>query len=356
MFRPSRRKLALSGGFLAISVALISGLSGCAPISNESPAGPAEALTLGYFDNVTHAPALVGIHEGLFTQALGDTTLETQVFNAGPAAIEALSAGAIDAAYIGPSPAINSYLRSKGTSLVVVSGATAGGAALVVRDGIDTPTDLLGSTLATPQLGNTQDVALRCWLADQGFVTNLDGTGDVTISPSENSDTLSLFKKGAIDGAWVPEPWASRLVLEAGGHVLLNEAELWPSGEFPTTLLVVSKDFFDLHPETVVSLVEANVAAIEWMAAHPADVQSVINDVLLADTGKALAPEVLASALSNVIFTWNPIAGALQTSLNHAVALNVVRDGSLQGFVQVRPLNEVLTRNGQPLVSDGGLG
>ena len=356
MFRSSRRRLAFTGGFLAISVALISGLSGCAPTSSVSPAGPAEALTLGYFDNVTHAPALIGIHEGIFADALGDTTFEAQVFNAGPATIEALSAGAIDAAYIGPSPAINSYLRSKGSSLVVVSGATAGGAALVVRDGIETSQDLRGTTLATPQLGNTQDVALRSWLANEGFVTNLDGTGDVTISPSENADTFSLFKQGAIDGAWVPEPWVSRLVLEAGGRVLLNEAELWPNGEFPTTLLVVSKAYFDQHPETVASLVEANVASIEWMGAHPVDVPTVINNVLLADTGKALAPEVLASALKSVVFTWNPLADALETSLKHAVELDVVRDGSLQGFVQVGPLNALLAKTGQPQISDGGLG
>jgi len=355
MLRRTRMKFVNRIGVLAISMTFISGLSACAS-TNAAAEGPADTLTLGYFDNVTHAPALVGIHEGIFEKSLEGTTFETQVFNAGPAAIEALSAGAIDAAYIGPSPAINSYLRSKGTSLVVVSGATAGGAALVVRDGINSSKDLLGATLATPQLGNTQDVALRSWLADEGLMTNLDGSGDVIVSPSENADTLALFKKGAIDGAWVPEPWVSRLVLEAEGHVLVDEAELWPNGEFPTTLLVVSKDFFDLHPETVASLVAANVASIEWISAHPTEVPSVINDVLLADTGKALAPEVLESALLSVVFTWNPLAAALQTSLNHAVALDVVRDGSLQGFVQVSDLNAVLTRNGQPLVSDGGLG
>ena len=356
MFHSPRRRIALTAGLVAISVTLISGLSGCAPAADGALAGPAETLTLGYFDNVTHSPALVGVHEGIFADALGETAFETQVFNAGPAAIEALSAGAIDAAYIGPSPAINSYLRSKGSSLVVVSGATAGGAALVVRDGIETAQDLRGTTLATPQLGNTQDVALRSWLADEGFVTNLDGSGDVTISPSENADTLSLFKQGAIDGAWVPEPWVSRLVLEAGGHVLLNEAELWPNGEFPTTLLVVSKTYFDQHPETVASLVEANVTTIEWMSAYAADVPTVINDVLLADTGKSLAPEVLASALRSVAFTWNPLADALETSLKHAVELDVVRDGSLQGFVQVGLLNALLAKTGQPQISDGGLG
>lgn len=356
MFRFSRRNIASTVGLLATSALVVSALAGCVVTGEDLATGPAESVTLGYFDNVTHAPALVGIHEGIFEDALAGTAFETQVFNAGPAAIEALSAGAIDAAYIGPSPAINSYLRSKGSSLVVVSGATAGGAALVVRDGIDTPQDLLGATLATPQLGNTQDVALRSWLADEGFVTNLDGTGDVIISPSENADTLSLFKKGAIDGAWVPEPWVSRLVLEAGGHVLLNEAELWPNGEFPTTLLVVSRAFFEQHPETVEALVAANLTSIEWMSSNVGEVPAVINAVLLADTGKTLSADVLASALENVAFTWNPLADALQTSLTHAVDTGVVRDGSLQGFVQVGFLNSLLEKNGQPSVSDGGLG
>jgi NitT/TauT family transport system substrate-binding protein len=343
-------------GLVASAVVIAGALTGCATTSTPTNDVAAKTLTLGYFDNVTHAPALVGIHEGLFSDALGETTFSTQIFNAGPAAIEALSSGAIDAAYIGPSPAINSYLKSAGGSLVVVSGATSGGAALVVRDGINSPKDLAGATLATPQLGNTQDVALRSWLADKGLATNLDGTGDVTISPSENSDTLTLFKQGEIDGAWVPEPWASRLVLEAGGHVLLNEADLWPNGEFPTTLLVVSKSYFDQYGGAVGALVAANVASIQWINDNPDKVPGAINDVLQADTGKTLKPEILDSALGNVTFTWNPIASALQTLLDHAVALDIVKPGSLSGLVQLGYLNAYLKERGLDEVSDGGLG
>lgn len=353
MFSKSPRRLA---GFLAVAAIAAGALSGCAAASAPTNDGVAPSLTLGYFDNVTHAPALVGIHENLFAEALGETAFATQIFNAGPAAIEALSAGAIDAAYIGPSPAINSYLKSSGESLVVVSGATAGGAALVVRDGINSAKDLRGATLATPQLGNTQDVALRSWLADEGYITNLDGTGDVAISPSENSDTLTLFKQGSIDGAWVPEPWASRLVLEAGGHVLVNEADLWSEGEFPTTLLVVSKSYFDQYGGTVAALVAANVSSIQWINDNPADAPTAINDVLMADTGKTLKPEVLDSALANVSFTWNPVSEALQTLLDHAVALDIVKTGSLTGLVQLGYLNAHLKDLGLPEVSDGGLG
>jgi NitT/TauT family transport system substrate-binding protein len=190
------------------------------------PTAAAE-LKLGYFGNVTHAPALVGIKEGFLAEALGSTALSTETFNAGPAAIEALNAGAIDAAYIGPNPAINSFVKSQGESVRIIAGAAAGGAQLVVKPEITSAAELKGKTLASPQLGGTQDVALRAWLADQGYKTNVDGSGDVAINPTENAQTLKLFQDGKLDGAWLPEPWASRLVLQAGAKVLVDEKDLW---------------------------------------------------------------------------------------------------------------------------------
>ncbi len=254
--------------------ALVSGLgiaalllSGCTATASADPTttGPADEITLGYFANVTHAPALVGLDKGFFADALGDTELSTQVFNAGPATVEAISAGAIDAAFIGPSPSINTYIKSGGQSAVIVAGATTGGAALVVRDGIDSPSDLEGTTLASPQLGNTQDVALRTWLADEGFETAIEGGGDVTITPTENADTLTLFQSGQLDGAWLPEPWVSRLVIDGGAHVLVDEADLWDDGIFPTTVLLVNKTFLAEHPETVEALLEGHVEAVTWL-------------------------------------------------------------------------------------------
>ena len=159
--------------------------------------------------------------------------------------------GALDASFIGPNPAINGYAKSKGEALRIVAGTTSGGASLVVREGINAPADLQGKTLATPSLGNTQDVALRAWLKDQGFATDTAGGGDVHITPQDNADTLAAFKTGAIDGAWVPEPWATRLVNEGGGHVLVNEKDLWPDGKFVTTHLIVTTEFLDEHPDTV---------------------------------------------------------------------------------------------------------
>ena len=209
-------------------------------------------LRLGYFPNVTHATALVGVEQGIFAEALGDdVTLETSTFNAGPEAIEALFAGAIDATYIGPNPAINGFAKSDGEALRIVSGATSGGAFLVVKPEITSPADLAGTAIATPPLGNTQDVALRAWLQEQGLSTDESGGGDVSIVPQENSATLDAFKAGHIDGAWVPEPWATRLIQEGGGTVLVDERDLWPDGQYVTTHLIVATQFLDDHPDVV---------------------------------------------------------------------------------------------------------
>src|SRR5215212_11604144 len=196
-------------------VPLAVGLAACGGDSSadSGSGGTADELRLGYFANVTHAPAVIGVQEGLFADELGDTKLTTQVFNAGPDVVEALFAGALDAAYIGPSPTLNAYGQSDGDAIRIIAGAASGGAQLVVRDGIDSAQDLEGTTLASPQLGNTQDVALRTWLTGQGLDNNVDGGGDVTIAPTANSDVLNLFQSGDLDGAWVPEPYASRLVL-----------------------------------------------------------------------------------------------------------------------------------------------
>lgn len=333
-------------------------LSGCAASSTagETTTSPADELRLGYFANVTHGPALVGLEQGFFEDALGETALTTELFNAGPATIEAISAGAIDAAYIGPGPAINTFIKSGGESAVVVAGATTGGAALVVRDGIDSPADLAGATLATPQLGNTQDVALRSWLADEGFETTTEGGGDVTISPTENADTLALFQSGQLDGAWLPEPWVSRLVIEGEAHVLVDEAELWEDGLFPTTVLLVNKTFLAEHPETVQALLEGHVEAISWLAENPDEVATVINARLAADTGKTLADDVIASALAAVAFSVDPAAETFPALVDHAVAAGTGTDGDIEGLFDFRLLNEILSAAGVDPVSAHGLG
>ncbi|WP_394553536.1 ABC transporter substrate-binding protein [Agromyces sp. MMS24-JH15] len=317
---------------------------------------PATELRLGYFANVTHAPALVGLQEGLFEEALGETKLTTEVFNAGPAAIEALTAGAIDATFIGPNPSINTFIQSGGASAVVVAGAATGGASLVVREGIDSPEDLEGTTLASPQLGNTQDVALRAWLADEGYETDVTGGGDVHVTPTENAQTLTLFQQGQLDGAWLPEPWVSRLVVDAGAHVLVDEADLWDDGAFPTTVLLVSKSFLAEHPETVEALLQGELASLDWIAAHPDETADVINAQLTADTGKALDEAVIDRALEHVTFSADPHAETFETLVANGLEAGTQKDGSIDGLFDLAILNGLLEAAGAEPVSAGGLG
>ncbi|HWI30700.1 MAG TPA: ABC transporter substrate-binding protein, partial [Microbacterium sp.] len=315
-----------------------------------------DELRLGYFANVTHAPALVGLEEGLFEDALGDVDLTTQVFNAGPAAIEALSAGAIDATYIGPNPSINTFIQSGGESAHIVAGAATGGAALVVRDGIDDPGDLAGTTLATPQLGNTQDVALRTWLADEGYKTDTSGGGDVNITPTENAQTLTLFQQGTIDGAWLPEPWVSRLISEAGAHVLVDEADLWENGEFPTTVLLVRADFLEEHPDVVEDLLEGHIAAVQWIGDNPDTAGEVINAAIEKETGKPLADDVITRALEHVTFSVDPHADTFETLVKNGLAAGTQKEGSIDGLFDLTLLNGLLTASGAEPVSAAGLG
>lgn len=309
---------------------------------------PAAELKLGYFGNLTHAPALVGVKQGILARNLGDTKLSTETFNAGPAAIEALNAGAIDAAYIGPNPAINSFVKSEGESVSVIAGAAAGGAQLVVRPEITSAAELKGKTLASPQLGGTQDVALRAWLGSQGYKTNVDGSGDVAINPTENAQALKLFQDGKLDGAWLPEPWASRLVLTAGAKVLVDEKDLWDgslsgkAGQFPTTILIVNKKFAAAHPDTVKALLRGHVESVAWLNDTPAaEKTSLINDALQESAGAALPTDVLDRALQNVVFTVDPLAGTYPKLLEDGVKAGTTKQADIAGLFDLRALNEV---------------
>jgi NitT/TauT family transport system substrate-binding protein len=358
----------LAGMMLAGAILTTATLSGCAatPATGagtqpEAPAAeatgtPAEELRLGYFANVTHAPALVGLEEGLIEDALGDTELSTQIFNAGPAAIEALSAGAIDATYIGPNPAINTFVASAGQSARIVAGAASGGAALVVQPGVESADDLAGTNLATPQLGNTQDVALRTWLADEGYATSTTGGGDVTISPTENAQTLTLFQAGDLDGAWLPEPWVSRLIVDAGAEVLVDEADLWEDGEFPTTVLLVRADFLAEHPETVRALVAGHAASVAWLDENSDAAADVINARLTADAGKGLSDPVIDRALEHVEFTVDPHADTFEQLLQDGVDAGTSKTGDIDGLFDLSALNAVLDESGEEPVSAAGLG
>lgn len=349
---------------LAALVALIGAGAAVAAVTTgnrdttETPAvasGPATELRLGYFANVTHAPALIGVNNGILAKHLGATALKSQVFNAGPSAIEALNAGAIDAAYLGPNPAINSFVKSGGESLRIISGATIGGAQLVVKPGIDSAEQLRGKVLATPQLGGTQDVALRSWLASQDLATTPSGGGDVAINPTDNASTLKLFQEGKLDGAWLPEPWASRLILEAGAKVLVNEADLWENGEFVTTILIVSKAFLAAHPETVDALLAGNEESIDWLTTHPEDAATAVNAALKTAAGKELATDVIDRSLSELTFSADPLARTFPKLLEDGVTAGVGKQADLSGLFALQPLNQRQAKEGKPIIFAGGL-
>jgi NitT/TauT family transport system substrate-binding protein len=316
--------------------------------------GTAEQVTLrlGYFPNLTHATALVGVEGGIFAATLGpDITLETSTFNAGPQAVEALFNGALDATYIGPNPAINAFAQSQGQAVRIISGATSGGAALVVKPEIADAAGLRGKKLATPQRGNTQDVALRAWLSDQGLKTDLEGGGDVSIVPQENAQTLETFRSGAIDGAWVPEPWVSRLVNEGGGKVLVDEASLWPGGQFVTTHLIVRTEFLKDHPAAVRKLLEAQVAANEFVNTKPAEAKALANQGIEKITQKPLSTALIDAAWPKLTFTNDPVAASLVLSARHATEHGLLKEIDLAGIYDLKLLNEVLAAKGSPAVA-----
>lgn len=307
--------------------------------------GGADTLTLGYFPNLTHAPALVGVENGTFAEALGDVELQTQTFNAGPDAINALFAGEVDATFIGPNPAINGWSQSDGTALRIVAGSTSRGAGLVVREGIESVEDLPGTTLSTPQLGNTQDVALRWFAQEQGWEVDTEGGGELSILPQDNAEIIDTFLLGEIDGAWVPEPHLSRLVKEGEGHVLVDETDLWPEtgGEFVTTHLIVNADFLEANREVVENLLRGHVETVDWINDNSEEAQGAAIAHLEALTGGELDAEVVASAFENVTFTVDPIAESLRGGAEHAEGVGLLDPVDLEGIYALDLLNGVLT-------------
>lgn len=332
-------------GAVALAVAL-TGLAACGSDAASEPGAPV-ALRLGHFPNLTHATALVGIERGIFKQNLGaNVTLETKQYNAGPAAVEALFAGALDATFIGPNPSINAFSQSKGKAVRIVAGAASGGVFLVVKPTIKTVEDLKGKTIATPQLGNTQDVALRYWLKQKGYATTKEGGGDVKIKPQDNAVTVDAFRAGTIDGAWVPEPTASRL-LAAGGAVFLDERDLWPDKKFVITNLLVSTTFLEQHRDVVKLLIKGLVESNKFINANPADAQKAVSDSIEKLTGKPLDPKQTADAWKSITFLDDPLSSSLIDGARHAEDVGLLAKTDLNGIYDLSILNEVLKENGQ---------
>ncbi|MFG2511130.1 aliphatic sulfonate ABC transporter substrate-binding protein [Streptomyces sp. NPDC048584] len=316
-----------------------------------------DSVRIGYFGNLTHGTALVGNQKGLFQKALGATQAKYAVFNAGPSEIEALNSGSIDIGFIGPSPSVNGYAKSGGKNLRIISGSASGGVSLVVNpDRITSLKDVKGKRIATPQLGNTQDVAFLNWVAEQGWkVDAQSGKGDVTVVRSDNKVTPDAFRAGSVDGAWVPEPTAAKLVAQ-GGKVLLDEATLWPDEKFVITNIIVRQQFLKDHPKAVEAVLKASVEANRWINANPDEAKAVANKQLEADSGKALPAEVLDPAWKSIRFIDDPLAATLDSQAEHAVKAGLLEQPDLDGIYDLTLLNKVLKAAGEPVVDDAGLG
>jgi len=348
----SRRRLIPVALLLAATLALAAcSSSSKTPAAGATGTGAKVTLRLGYLPNVTHAPALVGLQNGSFQKVLGSNVeLKTSHYNSGTDETTAILANALDAAFVGPNPAINAYQKSNGTLIRIVSGVAYGGAFLVVKPSITSVADLRGKKLATPSLGNTQDVALRAFLKSKGFKTDTTGGGDVSIVPQDNSTTVTAFQTGSIDGAWVPEPYATKLEKE-GGKVLVDEATLWPQGKFVTTNLIVTTKFLADHPDIVANLVKGLADSIDLIHQKPAEAETLVSTRIGDDTGKALSVSLVKASFKSITFTLDPIASSLRKDAADAKAAGLINSTDLSKIYSIDILNSLLTKRGEPTIT-----
>jgi NitT/TauT family transport system substrate-binding protein len=353
------RRVVLAAGVAAIA-ALAAGCgssassgSGSSTSSNSSNSSSSHVtLRLGFLANITHAPALVGLNKGFFTTNLGSgVTLKTSVFSSGTEETTALLAGQLDAAYVGPNPAINAWQKSSGKAIKIISGAASGGADLVVKSSINSVSQLKGQKLATPSLGNTQDVALRYYLKSHGLTTTQTGGGDVSVTPiSPNSDAVLEFKSGQIAGGWEPQPYAAEMEAD-GGKVLVNEASLWPAGKFVTTNLVVSQSFLAAHASVVSNLLKGQIESVSYINKNTSAAETAANAELTTLLGKGLKSSALDASFKTITFTNDPIASSLATDAKHAQAVGLLKPVNLNGIYDLGPLNALLKADGEAQVS-----
>jgi len=350
-------KLAAAAVIIAVVVitSLISSSPGSTTGSTNSVSTSSSLLRIGYFPILNHAQALIGLANGDFQRAIGNNiSIKPEVFDSGPPLIEALFANQIDLAYVGPNPTINGYIVSDGKALKVISGASSGGTIFVVRNdsGIKTPKDFANKRFATPQVGNTQDVALRMYLLENGYKTKDQG-GNVDVISAQISDIFTLMLKKQIDGAWVPEPWGAKLVKEAGGRIFLDERSLWPHGEYVTANIIARADYLKQNPGTVEKFLAANVDETNWINAHRSDAMRIFNEKLKALTGHSIQSDELSQAWSRIKFTYDPIKSSLFTSAQGALKIGFLRSPpNLTGIYDLSLLNGVLEHKGLTSISE----
>src|SRR6266516_773188 len=329
-----------------IAAALL--LAGCSSSSSSSSGSTSNAnagggspvtVRLGFLSNITHAPALIAMKEGFFTKALGSAgTLKATAFSAGTEETTAILSGQLDAAYVGPNPAITAWQKS--SDIQIDPGVATGSASIVVKKGITSAAQLKGKSLATPSLGNTQDVALRYWLKQHGVTTNTTGGGDAFIKPTKpNSAAVLQFKSGQIAGGSEPAPYDVQMVSD-GGTVLLSEPGV-------TTLLVVTQSFLSAHPDIVADLVKAQVQANDFIKSNPTQAQADANAELDSYTGKTLKADLVAASIKEITFTNDPDAASLKTDADQAVSLGLLKPVNLTEVYDLGPLNKALTAAGE---------
>jgi NitT/TauT family transport system substrate-binding protein len=342
---------ALAGAALLLAAGCSSSSSSSGTTSSGSGSGNSNAdpapvtVRLGFLENITHASALVGLKEGFFTKALGSAgTLKPTAFSTGTQETTAILAGQLDAAYVGPNPAINAWQKSGGTAIKIVSGAATGGASVIVAKGITSAAQLKGKTLATPSLGNTQDVALRYWLKQNGLTTTSTGGGDAFVKPTTpNSAAVLEFKSGQIAGGSEPAPYDIEMVSD-GGTVLVSEPGV-------TTLLVVTQSFLSAHPAIVADLIKAQIQANDFIKSNLTAAEADANAELASYTGKPLKSSLVAASFKEITFTDDPDQSSLTTDASQAVSLGLLKSVNLSGVFDLGPLNQALTAAGEPQVS-----
>ncbi len=335
------RKVLVIAAVSAIGLA-----AGCSSSGSSGSGGAAPVtLRLGFLANITHAPALVGVETGILQKALGkNVVLKTSIYSSGTEEATALLAGQLDAAYVGPNPAINAWQKSNGKAIKIISGAATGGASVVVKHGITSPAQLKGKSMATPSLGNTQDVALRYWLKQNGLTTTATGGGDVAIKPTTpNSAAVLEFKSGQIQGASEPSPYNVEMVQD-GGTQLFTEPGV-------TTLVVATQSYIAAHPSVISGLVKGQMQANDYIAKNPAAAQTAANTELTKLEGKGIKSSVLPAAFKEITFTVNPDAASLATDAKEAQSVGLLQPVNLNGIYDLAPLNAQLKAAGEPQVS-----
>mgnify|MGYP001587789252 FL=1 len=313
--------------------------------TSASNSSPENTVRVAFFPNLGHSIAIVGTEKGIFAEKLGNqTVIETRLFDSGPQVIESIFANEIDLAYVGPGPAINGFLKSDGKALKILAGAASGGVSLVIHPNskIESVADFPRKRIAAPQIGNTQDISLRNYLYQNNLKPAEKG-GSIYVINVVNPDIFTLFSKGELDAAWVPEPWATRLVQQLGGIRLFQEKDLWPDQKFSSAELIVRSEFLEKHPDIVQKWVEAHVQTSDWINEHPVETKLIFNDFLKKKTGKTFPSEILNEAFSNLQITSDPIESSINTFAERANSLGYLgREGySLEGIFYTEPLNSI---------------